>query len=41
MNSIIIQNKKNVDNLHVYSPPKEIFFIEPLTNYRDAYYIKN
>ena len=39
--SINIKNKKNVSNLHVYSPAKKNFFcIEPVTNYRDAYYIK-
>jgi len=35
-----IINKKNVDNLHVYSPPKENFFcVEPVTNVRDAYLV--
>jgi len=39
--SIEIKNKKNIKNLHVYSPPKENFFcIEPVTNIRDAYNIK-
>ncbi len=36
-----IINKKNVPNLHVYSPPKENFFcIEPVTNVRDSYFFK-
>tara|TARA_B110000014_G_C20118990_1_gene592099 strand:+ start:1183 stop:2052 length:870 start_codon:yes stop_codon:yes gene_type:complete len=39
--AIEIKNKKNIKNLHVYSPPKENFFcIEPVTNIRDAYNIK-
>jgi len=39
--SLIIKNKKNIGNLHVYSPPTEDFFcIEPVTNFRDAFYIK-
>ena len=33
--------KKNIKNLHVYSPPKENFFcIEPVSNVRDAYLVK-
>ena len=36
-----IINKKNVPNLHVYSPRKENFFcIEPVTNVRDSYFFK-
>ena len=39
--SILIKNKKNIGNLHVYTPPNENFFcVEPVTNFRDAYYIK-
>ena len=39
--SILIKNKKNIRNLHVYSPPKEDFFcIEPVTNIADAFNIK-
>ena len=38
---IEIRNKKNIKNLHVYSPPKENFFcIEPVSNVRDAYLVK-
>ena len=38
--TIEIKNKKNINNLHVYSPPKENFFcIEPVTNISDAYNI--
>ena len=38
---IIIKNKKNVKNLHIYSPKNEKFFcVEPVTNIRDAYYYK-
>ena len=38
--TIEIKNKKNINNLHVYSPPKEIFFCkEPVTNISDAYNI--
>ena len=38
---IEIKNKKNINNLHVYSPPNENFFcIEPVTNIGDAYMIK-
>lgn len=37
---IEILNKKNIKNLHVYSPPKENFFcIEPVSNVRDAYLV--
>ena len=36
-----INNKKNVKNLHVYTPPGENFFcIEPVTNVRDSFYLK-
>lgn len=39
--TIEIKNKKNINNLHVYSPPNENFFcIEPVTNIGDAYKIK-
>lgn len=39
--SIKIKNNKNINNLHVYSPPNENFFcIEPVTNIADAYYLK-
>jgi len=39
--SLLIKNKKNIGNLHVYTPPKENFFcVEPVTNFRDAFYIK-
>ncbi len=39
--TIEIINKKNINNLHVYSPSNENFFcIEPVTNIGDAYYIK-
>ena len=39
--TIEIKNKKNINNLHVYSPPNENFFcIEPVTNIGDAYTIK-
>ena len=39
--AIEIKNIKNINNLHVYSPPKENFFcIEPVTNISDAYNIK-
>ena len=39
--TIEIKNKKNINNLHVYSPPNENFFcIEPVTNIGDAYMIK-
>ena len=39
--SLNIKNIKNINNLHVYSPPKEDFFcIEPVTNIADAYYLK-
>ena len=39
--SLIIKNKNNVNNLHVFSPPKKNFFcIEPVTNIRDAFYTK-
>ena len=32
---------KNLKHLVVFTPPKSNFFcIEPVTNYRDAYYIK-
>jgi len=35
-----IINKKNVGNLHVYSPPRENFFcIEPVTNIRDSFLV--
>ncbi|MDC2992406.1 hypothetical protein OAZ22_01805 [Pelagibacteraceae bacterium] len=38
---LIINNIKNVDNLHIYSPIKEDFFcIEPVTNIRDSFYFK-
>ena len=38
---IFIKNKKNVKNLHIYSPKNENFFcVEPVTNIRDAYYCK-
>ena len=39
--SLNIINNKKINNLHVYSPPKENFFcIEPVTNTADAYYLK-
>lgn len=39
--SLIIKNKKNIGNLHVYSPIKENFFcIEPITNISDAFLVK-
>ena len=39
--AIEIKNIKNINNIHVYSPPKENFFcIEPVTNISDAYNIK-
>ena len=39
--SLEIINKKNLNNLHVYTPPKENFFcIEPVTNICDAFQIK-
>ena len=39
--SLEIINKKNINNLHVYTPPKENFFcIEPITNIGDAFQIK-
>ena len=39
--SLEIINKKNINNLHVYTPPKENFFcIEPVTNVGDAFQIK-
>ena len=39
--SLEIINKKNINNLHIYIPPKENFFcIEPVTNIGDAFYIK-
>ena len=39
--SLEIINKKNLNNLHVYTPPKENFFcIEPVTNIGDAFQIK-
>ena len=37
---IEIINRKNINNLHVYSPPKENFFcIEPVTNIVDSFKI--
>ena len=39
--TINIKNKKNVKNLHIYSPKKENFFcVEPVTNTRDSYFFK-
>ena len=39
--SLEIINKKNINNLHIYTPPKENFFcIEPVTNVGDAFQIK-
>ena len=39
--SLIIKNKRNVCNLHIFAPPKKNFFcIEPVTNIRDAFYTK-
>ena len=39
--AIEIKNIKNINNLHVYSPPNEnIFCIEPVTNIGNAYNIK-
>ena len=39
--SLMIKNKKNIKNLHIYSPPKKNFFcIEPVTNIRDAFFAK-
>ena len=39
--SLEINNKKNVRNLHVYTPPNENFFcVEPVTNIRDSFYFK-
>ena len=39
--SLEVINKKNLNNLHVYTPPKENFFcIEPVTNIGDAFQIK-
>ena len=39
--AIEIKNKKNIKNLHVYSPPNENFFcIEPVTNIADAFNLK-
>ena len=38
---VFIINKKNVKNLHIYSPKNENFFcVEPVTNLRDSYYFK-
>ena len=38
---ILIKNKKNIKNLHIYSPKNQNFFcVEPVTNIRDSYYYK-
>ena len=39
--AIEIKNIKNINNLHVYTPPKENFFcIEPVTNISNAFKLK-
>ena len=39
--TVFIKNKKNVKNLHIYSPKNENFFcVEPVTNTRDSYFFK-